>query len=75
MRFGSKIMKKIWCLLQKTHVKEQKKIHIKIMHPILTDLSCSADTFHCGSQCLSLLKFCDGIKDCLDGSDEPIGCI
>ena len=43
-------------------------------YPILTDLLCSPGTFSCGSQCLSLLKFCDGFQDCLDGSDEPLGC-
>ena len=44
------------------------------MYPIFTDLLCSPGTFSCGSQCLSLLKFCDGFQDCLDGSDEPLGC-
>ena len=43
-------------------------------YPILTDLLCSPGTFSCGSLCLSLLKFCDGFQDCLDGTDEPLGC-
>lgn len=27
------------------------------------------------SRCLALSKFCDGVQDCKDNSDEPLGCI
>ncbi|GIY90365.1 uncharacterized protein CEXT_421131 [Caerostris extrusa] len=31
--------------------------------------------WRCGEErCISLNKFCDGIENCEDGSDEPLGC-
>ena len=36
---------------------------------------CTMAEFPCrSSECISLDKFCDGVKDCEDGSDEPSGC-
>ena len=34
--------------------------------------SCSG--LHYGLKCISLSRFCDGISNCPDGSDEPPGC-
>ncbi|GIY66699.1 uncharacterized protein CDAR_583391 [Caerostris darwini] len=36
---------------------------------------CGGGEWRCGEErCISLNKFCDGIENCEDGSDEPLGC-
>lgn len=38
-------------------------------------LDCPEDQFTCtNGQCILSTRFCDGLADCGDGSDEPTGC-
>ncbi|CDW56705.1 Ldl recept a and CUB and Trypsin domain containin g protein [Trichuris trichiura] len=47
------------------------RIQAEIRLLTLNPLPCSDDAFHCSSgQCVALEKFCNGIWDCKDGSDE-----
>ena len=37
--------------------------------------ACTMAQFPCRSQqCIGLDQYCDGVKHCADGSDEPAGC-
>ena len=37
----------------------------------LADVACGTDEYRCASgRCISALKFCDGVVDCSDNTDE-----
>ncbi|XP_031616659.1 prolow-density lipoprotein receptor-related protein 1 isoform X3 [Contarinia nasturtii] len=39
-------------------------------------ITCPENMFTCGShECIEYVYFCDGSTDCVDGSDEPAGCV
>ncbi len=40
-----------------------------------THCACRDDELLCrNGMCLSKARFCDGVDDCKDGTDEPYGC-
>ncbi len=40
-----------------------------------THCECAHDELLCGNgMCISKVRFCDGVDDCKDGTDEPYGC-
>lgn len=38
-------------------------------------MKCPTHLFQCGNECVDPRLMCDGVINCLDGSDEGLGCL